>query len=52
MYEIIPEGESPLCTEVTSGSISKSQAGLPWGKQWRKRDYKLLYWRTETGYEA
>jgi len=52
MHEIIPEGESPLCAGVTSWSISKSQVGSPWGVQWRKRDYRLRYWRTETGYEA
>jgi len=51
-YENIPEGVSPLCAGVTSWSISKSQAGLGWPKQWRKRDYKLRYWRTETAYEA
>ena len=51
-HEIFPEGVSPLCAGVTSWSISKSQAGLSWGMQWRKRDYKLRYWRTETGYEA
>ena len=27
-------------------SISKSQGGLPWGMHWRKRDYKVRYWRT------
>ena len=27
-YQIIPEGESPLCTGVVSRSISKSQARL------------------------
>jgi len=29
---IFPEGVSPLYTGVTSGSISKWQGGLPWGK--------------------
>jgi hypothetical protein len=27
-YQIIPEGESPLCAGVTPRSISKSQGGL------------------------
>ena len=33
------KGASPLCTEVTLWSISKSQARSPWGVEWRKRDY-------------
>jgi len=41
-----PEGGSPLYAGVTSWSISKSQGGLPWGIHWRKRDYKIRYWRT------
>jgi len=32
-----PEGASPLCTGLTSRSISKSQARLPWGIEWRKQ---------------
>ena len=51
-HEIIPEGESPLRAEVTLRTVSKWQAGLPWGMQWRKPNGKLRYWRTETGYEA
>ena len=52
MHENIPEGASPLRAGVTLRTVSKSQAGLLWGKQWRKRDYKLRYWRTGTAYEA
>jgi len=43
MHEIIPEGESPLYTEVTLRSISKwhfllvqKRSGLGWPMQWRK----------------
>jgi len=43
---IFPEGESPLCVPIYRESISKSQGGLPWGMHWRKRDYKVRYWRT------
>jgi len=38
-----------LCVPgLMPGSTSKPQAGLPWGMQWSKRDYKGRYWRTET----
>jgi len=30
--------------------VSKSQGGLLRGMHWRKRDYKLRYWRTGTVY--
>jgi len=33
MHEIFPEGVSPLCVPRHRESISKSQAGLPRGKQ-------------------
>jgi len=33
-------------------TISTSQVGLPWGMQWRKRNGKIWYWRTEMSYEA
>jgi len=30
------------------GNTSKSQAGLPWGIQWSKRDYNGWFWGTRT----
>jgi len=48
---IFPEGVSPL-RAVETRIVSKLQAGLPWGMQWRKQDCKIRYWRTETSYEA
>ena len=32
--------------------VSKPQAGFPWGVQWRKRDYKIRYWRTGSTYRG
>jgi len=49
---IFPEGASPLHAGVTPGSVSKPQGGLSRGMHWRKRDYKIRYWRTGTAYEA